>query len=79
MSDSITVRVKPETRGALDSMAATMERDRDELIAEALDNYIELREWQLKEIDESIAQADRGDFVPEDEMTALLNRLSGPR
>ena len=48
--DTITVRVEPEIRGALDSLATALDRDRSYVINEALAAYIETHSWQVEHI-----------------------------
>ena len=42
----MTVRIEPETRGALDESAAKPHRDRSYVVNQALAAYIETHRWQ---------------------------------
>lgn len=58
---SITVRVKPATRKRLDAIALATCRTKSLVIEEALDQYLDVNEWQIKGILEALAEADSPD------------------
>ena len=72
---ALTVRVEPETREALDSLAAVLDRDRSYVINEALNAYIEVQRWQAGHIRQGLREAQAGAFVPEPEVKKRLKRL----
>lgn len=74
--DNITFRLDSEKRVALDAIAAGLDRDRSYLINEAITLYLEMHEWQIEEIQQSLAEADAGDFATEKEVTAVFARLT---
>ena len=55
---SLTIRVKPDTRSRLDSLARATRRSKSYVIEEALEQYLEVNEWQVKGIAAAIAEAD---------------------
>jgi len=50
---------------ALDELAEKTDRSRASLISQAVQDYVALTAWQLKETEAGIAAAERGDFAPE--------------
>ncbi len=58
MSAVITIRVDDDVREQLDELARATQRSRSFLAAEALREYIELQEWQIREIEGGIREAD---------------------
>jgi RHH-type transcriptional regulator, rel operon repressor / antitoxin RelB len=58
---SITVRVKPDTRKRLDEIARATRRTKSFVIEEALEQYLDVNEWQIKGIQEALAEADTPD------------------
>jgi predicted transcriptional regulator len=58
---SITVRVKPDTRKRLDAIARATRRTKSFVIEEALEQYLDVNEWQIKGIQEALAEADTPD------------------
>jgi predicted transcriptional regulator len=73
--DTLTVRVEPQTRSALDSIAAALDRDRSYVVNEALNAYVETHQWQLEHIKQGLGEADAGKFASERDVKKVLNRL----
>jgi RHH-type rel operon transcriptional repressor/antitoxin RelB len=69
---NVTVRLEADKIAMLDELAKSDDRDRSYLIKQAIDGYLHMRQWQIEEIRKAIAEADAGDFVPEEEMEALF-------
>jgi predicted transcriptional regulator len=57
----MTVRVKPSTRVRIDELARVTKRSKSYVIEEALEQYLEVNEWQTKGIVEAMAEADNPD------------------
>lgn len=74
---NVTFRTNEETIRELDAIAAMSDRDRSYLLNEALDGFLELRRWQLEDVDKGIAEADAGLFATEEEVTAAFGRWTG--
>jgi RHH-type rel operon transcriptional repressor/antitoxin RelB len=64
----ITLRLDGGLTGELDKLARAMRRSRSFLAAEAIRNYIALNRWQVEEIHNAPAEADRGEFATESEV-----------
>ncbi len=58
-SGNVTVRLAGETRKKLDHIAAGLDRSRNWLINEAIENYLEVYEWQEKQIRERLKKAEK--------------------
>jgi predicted transcriptional regulator len=76
MSLSVTIDLDEEVVHSLDRLAARTERSRDDLLNEALQDYLRLQEWQLGKITVGIEAADRGDFVGDDEIARIAEKYS---
>ena len=72
MADPVTLHIEPSTIGAIDELARKANQPRDVLVEEALQNFVKLRAWQIAKIEEGIAAADRGEFVSDEEMDAMI-------
>lgn len=59
-NESFHVRVKPDTRVRLDSLATSMKRSKSFLIETAIETYLDLNEWQLKEIKKGLNEIENG-------------------
>jgi len=73
--ETVTVRIASETREALDSIAAALDRDRSHVVNEALTAYIETHRWQFEHIQQGFRQARSGRFVPQAEVDKRIARL----
>jgi len=60
---SLTVRVKPDTKRRLDALARTTQRSKSYVIEEALEQYLEVNEWQIRGIQDASTEAGEPDAV----------------
>jgi predicted transcriptional regulator len=73
-STILTLRVDEKLKKKLDKLAKSTQRSRSFLAAEAIRDYVELNEWQIKEIKKAIKQADAGDFATDEEVEAMFKK-----
>lgn len=71
---SLTVRVKPATRNRLENLARVTHRSKSYVIEEALEQYLEVNEWQIKGIQDALIEADSQDAVFVDHQEVLAQR-----
>lgn len=69
---SATLTIKPDLKVKLENLANVMRRDQSELANEAIGQYVEHEMLMLEKIRNGLAQAERGEFVPDGEMDAFL-------
>ena len=69
---TLSFRTDEETKTRLDSLAGALRRDRSFLINEAIEQYLELNDWQEAQIRAGIEEADRGEFATEEEVEAVF-------
>ncbi len=69
---NLTIRLKPTTKTRLDALAHATRRSKSSMTEEALEQYLEVNEWQLKGIQDAIAEADNPDaqWIDQDDMIA---------
>ena len=72
MTAAVTIELDEETLSALDAFVARLDRPRNALVSQALEEWLALQEWQLKEIEAGIADADAGRFATEEEVSAIV-------
>ena len=77
--ESITFRLDAEKRAALDSIAASLDRDRSFVLNAAIETYIEIHQWEIGGIRKAQAEARVGDFATEDEVAAVYLKYKGRR
>jgi RHH-type rel operon transcriptional repressor/antitoxin RelB len=63
-STTFTVRVGAEVKKRLEKLARSTGRTRSFLAAEALNEYLDVNEWQVAGVKRAIASFDRGEGVP---------------
>jgi predicted transcriptional regulator len=73
--ETLTFRIEPETKAALDTLASALDRDRSYIINEAVDAYLETQRWQIAHIKKGLKEADEGKFVSRRDMKKLVDRL----
>jgi len=61
-----------EAEAKLNQLAQRTRRDKDELLEEAINHLIAYNEWLEKEVKESLAAADRGEIVSNEEVRKWL-------
>jgi RHH-type transcriptional regulator, rel operon repressor / antitoxin RelB len=67
-STTFTVRVEPEVKRRLEKLARSTGRSRSFLAAEALNDYLDVNEWQVAGVKRAIASLDRGEGVSHQEV-----------
>jgi RHH-type transcriptional regulator, rel operon repressor / antitoxin RelB len=74
MSDVMTIRVNGEIRQRLEKLSKATARTKSFLAAEAIRFYLDVNEWQIKEIEAGLHEADAGDFASEEEVEAIFSK-----
>jgi predicted transcriptional regulator len=71
--ETISFRIEPGRRAAVDALAAALDRDRSAVINDAIEAYLELHRWQVEHIGKGLAEAESGvEGVPHDEVFGRL-------
>ncbi|MFT6436521.1 MAG: putative transcriptional regulator [Candidatus Azotimanducaceae bacterium] len=70
----MTIRLEPELKNRLDQLASATHRSKSFLAAEAIRDFIEINEWQVKELKAAVAEADSGDFANEKEVNRTFSK-----
>jgi RHH-type rel operon transcriptional repressor/antitoxin RelB len=63
-STTVSVRIDPAIKKRLEKLAKSTGRSRSFLAAEAINEYLDLNEWQVAGIAKAVASLDRGEGVP---------------
>jgi predicted transcriptional regulator len=69
-TDSLHIRVPQELREQIDRIAASMDRSRNWVVTEAIEQYLDVQRWQVELIRERLAEAESGNatFIPHEEV-----------
>jgi RHH-type transcriptional regulator, rel operon repressor / antitoxin RelB len=62
-STTVSVRIDPAVKKRLEKLAKSTGRSRSFLAAEAINEYLDLNEWQVAGIEKAVASLDRGEGV----------------
>jgi len=73
MTETLSIRLDAQTKRRLDALAKRSKRSKSYLAAEAITAYVESEEWQLGEIQASIAELDAGCGISHDQVAKWLN------
>ncbi len=72
-STTISVRISAETKDRLAQLAESTKRSQAFLAAEAIDQFVDLNEWQVAAIRQAVEEADAGGpFAADEEVSAWL-------
>jgi RHH-type transcriptional regulator, rel operon repressor / antitoxin RelB len=72
---TLTVRLDPEIKQRLESIALRVHRSESLLAAEAIEEFLAVQEWQLAAIEDGVAAAERGDLIPHGDVRAWAESL----
>jgi RHH-type transcriptional regulator, rel operon repressor / antitoxin RelB len=72
-STTFTVRVETQVKKRLEKLAKSTGRTRSFLAAEALNEYLDVNEWQVAGVKRAIASLDRGEGISQKEVRDWVN------
>lgn len=72
------LQIKPELRAELEKLARSTQRDQSDLANEAIRLYLEQEASALEKIRAGLAQTERGECVPDEEMEAFFAEHAAP-
>ncbi len=80
-TENVTVRMPPKMGKRLKTIASGLDRSRNWLINQAVEQYIEAYDWQTDMIRERLAKSEKdGVFIPHNEvMRRLEKKMSSKR
>jgi len=73
-STTMTLRLEDDVKARLDKLADATQRSKSFLAAEAIREFVENNEWQIREIKAAIKEANAGDFASDAEVAALAKK-----
>jgi predicted transcriptional regulator len=72
--EAFTIRTDSKKVEQLDELADKMDRSRNYLVNQAIDQLLEVHAWQIERTREGIKAADEGRFVSDTEMNRIFNK-----
>lgn len=74
--ENFTFLLDSEKKEALKAIANVTDRDLTYVLNEAIASYLDIYQWLLDEINKGVAEAEAGDFASDDEVQAVLAKLT---
>ena len=74
-----SIRIDEKTLGRLDRLARAMDRSRSWVISQAIERYLEYEAWFDDRVRDGIAEADRGELIPHQQVIDELRREGTPK
>ena len=62
-STSVTIQIKPEVAMRLKKLSTSIHCPTESLAAEAIEEYLDLHEWQVQAIQEGLNAAERSEVI----------------
>jgi predicted transcriptional regulator len=69
-----TVRIDPEKQEQLDALAKQLDRSRNYVVNQAIEDFLDACAWQAQQIEKGLSEAGRGEFVSDEEMERIFDR-----
>ena len=74
-TEAFTVRAESNIVHQLDHIAGSLDRSRNYLVNQAIQEYLETHYWQIEKITQGIESADRGELVGHDQVMQEMDAL----
>jgi predicted transcriptional regulator len=68
------VKITPDLEAKLARLATERGRDTQALVQEAIEKLVDYDEWFLREVEDGLAAADRGELIDHEDVGKLINR-----
>jgi len=69
-----TLEIRPDIRAGLHALAEETHRAEADMLNDALAAFLVHERWAIARMREGLAQAERGEFVPDEDMQAFFSR-----
>ncbi len=71
---TLTLRLPAEVAERLEELARAMDRSGTRLAEDAIRSYLDVQEWQIRQIHEGIREADAGELASDEEVAAVFSK-----
>lgn len=68
------VEIPVQLKSRLEEIAKVAEFSSAELAVDAISSYVELQEWQIRQIEAGVREADAGEFASDEKVAAVFAR-----
>ncbi|QGM96301.1 CopG family ribbon-helix-helix protein [Methylocystis parvus] len=73
---SYTLQLPDETLSKLDLLAKKLDRSPASVAAQAIEDFVRLEEWRVREIEAGLADAEAGDFASPEDVARITARFA---
>lgn len=70
-----TLQLPDETLSKLDLLAKKLDRSPASVAAQAIEDFVRLEEWRVREIEAGLIEAEAGDFASPEEVERVIERF----
>jgi RHH-type transcriptional regulator, rel operon repressor / antitoxin RelB len=70
----VEVNIGPDLQAKLNRLATQRGRDAQALVREAIERFVDYDEWFLREVEEGLAAADRGELIDHEDIGKMIDR-----
>ena len=77
-TEAFTIRSDSNKVKKLDQLANKLDRSRNYLVNQAIEQYLDINAWQIQQIKLGIIADDEGRFVDDAEMERVFNKYKTP-
>lgn len=70
----MSLRLKPELGSRIEKLASAVDRPKNWIVEQALEEYLDRESWQVAQVKQGIAEADAGDFASEAKVAAFKRK-----
>lgn len=70
-----TLQLPDETLSKLDLLAKKLDRSPASVVAQAIEDFVRLEEWRVREIEAGLIEAEAGDFASPEEVERVIERF----
>ncbi|SCN47832.1 hypothetical protein BAZMOX_30228_1 [methanotrophic endosymbiont of Bathymodiolus azoricus (Menez Gwen)] len=74
-TEAFTVRAEENIVHQLDHIAGSLDRSRNYLVNQAIQEYLETHAWQIEKITQGVEAADNGELVEHDQVMQEMDAL----
>ena len=76
-TSTMTVRIPAKVKERLEALAKATDRSKAYLASRAIEEYLEIQEWQVKAIEKAVHEADSMDaqFIDHEEVVTRVKRV----
>lgn len=75
-TEAFSVRTDKKTVKQLDRLAKQLDRSRNYIVNQAIEQLLELHSWQDEQVKQGIRAADAGEFASDDEIDRIFGKYS---